>query len=137
MEPKVESKKRAESVALDEVVGRKLVCLYQATRSSEMYRTEGTLFNTSQVDPEGVDRERFPDFPAVPDLWTVLDEGEMLFIPYGCWHYIRALDNAFSVSFWWARREWEAKGSAGVADSSTKGAAVDRELAAAGPKNES
>lgn len=34
-------------------------------------------------------------------LEAVLEPGEVLFIPAGWWHYVRSLEESFSVSFWW------------------------------------
>ncbi|XP_032957477.1 bifunctional peptidase and arginyl-hydroxylase JMJD5 isoform X3 [Rhinolophus ferrumequinum] len=55
-----------------------------------------------QVDVENPDLERFPKFAEAPFLSCVLCPGEVLFIPAKCWHYVRALDLSFSVSFWWS-----------------------------------
>ncbi|KAK4145806.1 uncharacterized protein C8A04DRAFT_35378 [Dichotomopilus funicola] len=36
------------------------------------------------------------------EFWDcILDEGEVLYIPVGWWHYVRGLRVSFSVSFWW------------------------------------
>ncbi|XP_061080466.1 lysine-specific demethylase 8 isoform X2 [Conger conger] len=59
-------------------------------------------YNTSQVDVECPDAARFPDFSKAPYQECVLQPGEVLFIPVQHWHYVRALDLSFSVSFWWS-----------------------------------
>lgn len=56
----------------------------------------------SQVDVENPDLEKFPRFAEAPFLSCVLSPGEVLFIPVKHWHYVRALDLSFSVSFWWS-----------------------------------
>ena len=67
------------------------------------------LSNTSQIDVErfedvannnGYDTQ-FPEFKSVPFHEFILEEGEMLYIPPKHWHYVRALETSFSVSFWW------------------------------------
>lgn len=55
-----------------------------------------------QVDVENPDLEKFPRFAEAPFLSCVLCPGEILFIPVQYWHYVRALDLSFSVSFWWS-----------------------------------
>lgn len=55
-----------------------------------------------QVDVENPDLEKFPKFAKAPFVSCVLSPGEILFIPVKYWHYVRALDLSFSVSFWWS-----------------------------------
>jgi lysine-specific demethylase 8 len=59
------------------------------------------LFNTSQVNAEEPDLEAFPLFQKVKCVESVLQPGDMLYIPPKWWHYLRSLDTSFSVSFWW------------------------------------
>ncbi|XP_036136588.1 bifunctional peptidase and arginyl-hydroxylase JMJD5 isoform X2 [Molossus molossus] len=88
---------------LAQVLGRKYIRLYHPQESEALY-PHGThlLHNTSQVDVENPDLERFPKFAEAPFLSCVLSPGELLFIPVKHWHYVRALDLSFSVSFWWS-----------------------------------
>lgn len=53
------------------------------------------------MDVEHPDLEKFPRFAEAQSLACVLEPGDMLFIPVRHWHYVRALDLSFSVSFWW------------------------------------
>lgn len=55
-----------------------------------------------QVDVENPDLEKFPKFAEAPFLSCILSPGEILFIPVKYWHYVRALDLSFSVSYWWS-----------------------------------
>ena len=54
-----------------------------------------------QVDCEAPDVEKFPLFPQAIYSEFILHPGQMLYIPPKHWHYVRALDISFSVSFWW------------------------------------
>ncbi|KAG3259535.1 lysine demethylase 8, transcript variant X1 [Ictidomys tridecemlineatus] len=88
---------------LVQVMGRKYIRLYSPQDSAALYPHETHLLhNTSQVDVEDPDLERFPRFAEAPFLACTLSPGEMLFIPAKHWHYVRALDLSFSVSFWWS-----------------------------------
>jgi hypothetical protein len=55
-------------------------------------------------DPDEDDESqlrKFPLFRTSKYVEAVLDEGEMLHIPVGWWHYVRSLSTSWSVSFWW------------------------------------
>lgn len=89
---------------LVQVVGRKYVRLYPQTCSAALYPHEGLLKNTSQIDVENPDAKKYPEFLAMDEnsrIECMLMPGQMLYIPPLCWHYIRSLDESFSVSFWW------------------------------------
>ena len=62
---------------------------------------EKVLHNTSQVDFENLDLNKYPLIKDVPYWEGVLKEGQMLYIPPKCWHHIKSLSLSFSVSFWW------------------------------------
>ncbi|KAJ6653899.1 hypothetical protein lerEdw1_007657 [Lerista edwardsae] len=87
---------------LVQVMGRKYLRLCSPQHSEKLYPHQGHLLhNTSQVDAEEPDLARFPAFAAAPFQACVLSPGELLFIPAQHWHYVRALETSFSVSFWW------------------------------------
>ncbi|KAM6165486.1 bifunctional peptidase and arginyl-hydroxylase JMJD5 [Erethizon dorsatum] len=88
---------------LTQVIGRKYIRLYSPQDSEALYPHETHLLhNTSQVDVENPNLEKFPKFAEAPFLSCILAPGEILFIPVKYWHYVRALDLSFSVSFWWS-----------------------------------
>lgn len=88
---------------LTQVLGRKYIRLYAPQESEALYPHDThLLFNTSQVDVEKPDLEKFPKFAEAPFQSCILSPGDILFIPVKYWHYVRALDLSFSVSFWWS-----------------------------------
>uniref|UniRef100_T1JYC6 JmjC domain-containing protein n=1 Tax=Tetranychus urticae TaxID=32264 RepID=T1JYC6_TETUR len=88
---------------LAQVVGRKYIRLYSSsTEPGSVYPfSDYLLSNTSQVDVESVDVEKFPMFPSLPYLECCLEQGQMLYIPKGYWHYVKSLSISFSINFWW------------------------------------
>lgn len=90
---------------LVQVVGRKLIKLYPPSVSTSLYPHKDQLLrNTSQVDVEKPDHDKFPLFNQILEQSQqelILNPGDMLYIPPKHWHYVRSLDVSFSVSFWW------------------------------------
>lgn len=83
-----------------QVVGRKHVKLVSPLYAAAVYNHEHCY---AQVDPESPDFAKFPNFRDVVVLDVDLGPGEMLFIPVGWWHHVRALDVSITVSctnFW-------------------------------------
>lgn len=91
---------------LCQVIGEKYVRLYDERHSESLYPHEGNILrNTSQIDVENLDEQRFPLASGLPYWEGILRPGQMLYIPPRCWHYIRSLSISFSVSFWWERNK--------------------------------
>lgn len=87
---------------LSQIDGFKLVILYPASETSNLYQhPDKMLHNTSQVDMDCLDFEKFPDLVKANGFVGILGPGEMLYIPPHCWHYVRSLSISFSVNFWW------------------------------------
>lgn len=89
---------------LVQVMGRKYVRLYPTESNEALYPREAILSNTSQVDVENPDHEKFPRFKQCDETYAqehILLPGQALYIPPKHWHFIRSLDISFSVSFWW------------------------------------
>ncbi|XP_036593223.1 bifunctional peptidase and arginyl-hydroxylase JMJD5 isoform X2 [Trichosurus vulpecula] len=88
---------------LAQVLGRKYIQLYSPEESESLYPHETQLLhNTSQVDVENPNLIKFPKFTEASYQSCILNPGQILFIPVKYWHYVRALDISFSVSFWWS-----------------------------------
>lgn len=87
---------------LAQVFGYKYVRLYKKQETPFLYPHEDRLLeNTSQVNVENPDFEKFPSFANARYSECILKPGEMLFIPPKCWHFVRSLSPSLSISFWW------------------------------------
>jgi len=87
---------------LCQVVGSKYVAIFYPEEGDKLYpHPSPMLANTSMVDLDCIDLETFPLVDKLQGYHTLLREGEMLYIPPMVWHYVRSLEESFSISFWW------------------------------------
>lgn len=84
------------NILLAQVKGRKLVKLISTNQTPLMYNHVGVF---SKVDLDNPDYDKYPLFRKVKIIETILEPGEVLFLPVGWWHYVRSLDISISVSF--------------------------------------
>lgn len=84
------------NILLAQVRGRKLVKLISPFFLGELYNTHECF---SDVDLELIDYQKFPLMKNVEILTVTLEPGELLFIPIGWWHWVKALEVSISVSF--------------------------------------
>jgi len=89
---------------LCQVFGKKYVRLYEEDQSEYLSAFEnGTLSNTSQINLEEDDEKistEFPDFSKAKGYECILEEGDILYIPPKCWHFVKSLSISCSLSFW-------------------------------------
>ncbi|KAI1300231.1 Lysine-specific demethylase 8 [Halotydeus destructor] len=90
---------------LVQVFGSKYVRLYEASiPANTIYPHQAKLLNnTSQVDLENVEAEKFPNFAKFADSHMsecILEPGQLLYIPKNTWHFVRSLETSCSISFW-------------------------------------
>lgn len=86
-----------------QIYGRKRVVLVSPDQDNLMYarsKEQGAHWH-SQVDWENPDFDKFPLFRNVKLQETILNPGDILFIPGNYWHSLRSLDPSISVSCWW------------------------------------
>lgn len=84
------------NILMAQVYGRKHVTLIPSLDVSVVYNNVGVY---SAVDIEDPDYETYPLFKQARVMELMLEPGEVLFIPAGWWHRVKALDISITVSF--------------------------------------
>lgn len=84
------------NVMLAQVSGRKRVKMIAPNQTPLLYNYLGVF---SKVDGENPDYEKYPLYQQAKIIEFILEPGEVLFIPVGWWHHVKALEISISVSF--------------------------------------
>lgn len=84
------------NILVAQIMGRKRCRLIPASQWQYVYNHAGVF---SDVDCEAPDWARHPQFRNVTVIDAVIQPGELLFVPVGWWHHVRALDVSMTVSF--------------------------------------
>jgi hypothetical protein len=84
------------NVLVAQLLGRKRFILISPDQTHLVYNNIAVY---SAVDCEKPDYERFPRFRDAKAITCVLRRGEVLFLPVGWWHHVRALDVSMGVSY--------------------------------------
>lgn len=86
-----------------QVRGRKDVVLFPFTDYVKVYPfpTTHPCDRQSMVNVPDPDYRAFPRFRDAQGWWGRIDTGDLLYLPYGWWHWLKNVDHlAISVSFW-------------------------------------
>jgi hypothetical protein len=78
------------------IYGRKRWRLIDPRYTNLIYNHIGVF---SKIDLEEPDLDRYPLFKDVPVIETVLEAGEIIFVPVGWWHQVKGLDVSIALSF--------------------------------------
>jgi lysine-specific demethylase 8 len=91
-----------------QIWGKKSVTLMPWSDTKAAYPFAGNLVN-SQVDLASPDLTRFPRLRNVTFYHSVMGPGDILLIPRGCWHDIRACTPSVSINHWFGPSQsfWE------------------------------
>ncbi|MEA5602492.1 cupin-like domain-containing protein [Nostoc sp. UHCC 0252] len=87
-----------------QIRGRKKILLFPPSNYLSFYpplEDSLGLADYSKVDPNIPNLELFPKFPWQEKIEVVLQAGEMLYIPPYWWHYVTAVDENISLSFFY------------------------------------
>ena len=84
------------NILLAQVTGRKRYRMIPSSQWQCVYNRDGVF---SEVDCENPDLDRYPNFRDASISDIVVEPGEVLFMPVGWWHHVRALDVSMTISF--------------------------------------
>ena len=84
------------NIFMAQVTGRKEVKLISPDDIDLVYNHQGVY---SLVDAGNLDFGRFPALREAEILEAELKPGEVLFLPVGWWHYVKALETSITVTF--------------------------------------
>ena len=79
-----------------QVGGRKLVRMIPPWETPQVYNHFHVY---SEVDAGNIDHARFPQMRDVEILDVEIGPGDLLFLPIGYWHYVKALDVSITFTF--------------------------------------
>lgn len=84
------------NILMAQVYGRKRITLISPEQTSLVYNNRSVY---GDVDCENPDYSRHPLFRNVRPLQVLLEPGEVLFLPVGWWHHVRAIDISITMTF--------------------------------------
>jgi Cupin-like domain len=84
------------NVFLTQFHGKKRVLLFDQQYSGHLYRLPLTV--QSYVDIETPDYARYPALRYLEGYETVMEHGDMLFIPAEMWHYMNYLEGGYALA---------------------------------------
>jgi len=84
------------NILFGQVYGRKRLRLVAPWDDAMLAATRGVY---SRIDPEAPDLAAHPEFARAAVKDVTLEPGEMLFIPVGWWHHVRALSLSINLAF--------------------------------------
>ncbi|MDZ8264149.1 cupin-like domain-containing protein [Nostoc sp. ChiQUE01b] len=87
-----------------QIRGRKRILLFPPSNYLSFYpplENSVGIPEFSKVNPDVLNLELFPKFPWEEKIEVILQPGEMLYIPPFWWHYVTAVDENISLSFFY------------------------------------
>ena len=56
--------------------------------SRYLYADESRLLGVSDINPQAVDMDKYPDFVKVRYVTAIVEEGDVVYIPQMWWHQV-------------------------------------------------
>jgi len=87
-----------------QLVGRKRIKAVPAAEVGKLYNHRHVFSEIADLEDPALDRNRYPRLAEARIYDLVLEPGEIIFMPVGWWHQVRALD--FSVTVTYTNFRW-------------------------------
>lgn len=78
--------------------GRKEIILFDQKQNDYLYKIPHSLITREDIDFSNPDVEKWPALKKAKGYKTILEHGEVLYMPEGYWHYMKYLTPGFSMS---------------------------------------
>jgi hypothetical protein len=82
-----------------QVVGRKRIKLAPAADVGKLYNHRHVFSEITDLEDPSVDLSRYPRLAALRIYDVLLQPGEILFVPLGWWHQVKALEFSITITF--------------------------------------
>tara|TARA_B100000214_G_scaffold285116_1_gene214632 strand:- start:2481 stop:3458 length:978 start_codon:yes stop_codon:yes gene_type:complete len=76
---------------IQQISGQKKISLVDPEYSLNLYSDFSDVYNLSPIDPKKIDISMYPEISNVVVKSTILNEGDICFLPYMYWHYIEGI----------------------------------------------
>jgi hypothetical protein len=94
-----------------QIVGRKRIKLLPSSEAGKLYNHHHVFSEVPDLEDPAIDLTRYPRLAEVRIYDVTLNPGEILFVPIGWWHQVKALD--FSVTITYTNFLWRNEGYSG------------------------
>ena len=78
--------------------GKKEVILFDQSQSDFLYKVPHSLITREDIDFSNPDLHKWPALKKAKGYRTMLEHGNILYMPEGYWHYMRYITPGFSMS---------------------------------------
>ncbi len=112
-----------------QIHGRKRLWLFSPEESANLYPAVDDRFDhLSKVDVFAPDLEKHPLYAKAQQklLYTVVEPGNIVYIPVGWWHALESIGVSISVNYWWAEESAQEVGAIGWIELETPSVDVSR-----------
>ncbi len=78
--------------------GTKSITLFSPEQTKYLYRVPFSVHNLESIDMDRPDFKKYPALKNLEGIDVLMKHGDALYMPSGYWHYIKYLDEGFSIT---------------------------------------